>query len=231
MKKIVSLLTVLALGAAVFTACAAPEKAPAATEAPAAAETAQPAPEPKEAAEPSKTASLAFEANPSTGYTWTSFVLAGDSVEIATPEGTFTSSDATGTVAGAGGTMEFTLNSVKPGESLIRFSYCRPWESAAPEKEHVIYATVDDDLNLFVQDVTEGGVITGTVTDVNEAEHSVQLNAEPQGELIARFDAETALPAAGESVTLYTNGTMTMSLPPFVNVLAWSAAPGENARG
>ena len=50
------------------------------------------------------------------------------------------------------------------------------------------------------------------------------------GLIIAVFDAGMELPVADEQIVIYTNGTMTMSLPAIMNVIAWGSVPSESAR-
>lgn len=84
-------------------------------------------------------------------------------------------------------------------------------------------AVVKDDLLIYTVDVTETGVYDGTVTHVDAADHSVTLSTGRLGEVIARFSEKDELPAQGEHIMVYTNGTMIMPLPAIVDVIAWSS--------
>ncbi len=174
-------------------------------------------------------ATIVLDANPTTGYEWTGFVLGGDSAELEDEKGVYTPNKDGVLVAGSGGTTAFTLIPKQPGQSIVLFSYMRSWENE-PINQRVFLADVDDELNLTVKDVTEEGVLAGIVNSINEEEHSALIETEKQGEITAVFSETDALPAVNESVTLYTNGVMTLSLPPVVNVIAWKGNTDELAR-
>ena len=176
-----------------------------------------------------KAVTVSLDANATTGYMWTGYVLGGDSVVLSAAEGTYVVDEAPEGMVGVGGQTYFTLIPVKPGVSIVTFTYARSWENDAIE-QRVVLADVDDDLNLYVTDVTEGGRIEGTVVSVDAENHSVLLNTETHGEIIANFDAEMELPVADEQIVIYTNGIMTMSLPAIMNAIAWQTVPGEKAR-
>lgn len=176
-----------------------------------------------------KSRTITLSSNATTGYIWTAFVIGGSSVTVDSDNGIYIEDPNPEMMDGVGGKTQFTLTPVQAGESIVLFNYARPWEPE-PDQTLVLLVSVDDDFNMFVMDVTEGGVLTGTVISVDEEDHSVLMNTERQGEIIARFDAEEPLPAADEVITIYTNGAMTMSLPAIVNVIAWASVPGEMAR-
>lgn len=176
-----------------------------------------------------KAVTISLNANATTGFAWSGFVMGGDSVVLSSAEGTYVVDDAPEGLCGVGGQTYFTLIPVKPGASIVVFSYVRGWEPDAVE-QRVVLADVDEELNLYVSDVTEGGRIEGTVISVDEEAHSVLLNTESHGEIIATFDADMALPVADEHIVIYTNGTMTMSLPAIMNVIAWNTVAGQEAR-
>ena len=172
---------------------------------------------------------VSLDGNPTTGYVWTGFVLGGESVLLTDPAGTYVPDDAPEGLSGVGGKTYFTLLPAAPGESIVTFTYARSWEPDFLE-QRVLLANVDDDMKLTVSDVTEIGVITGTVISVDTEDCSAMLMTETHGELIVRFAPETQLPAENETITVYTNGVMTMSLPAIVNAIAWSSVPSDMAR-
>lgn len=176
------------------------------------------------------TETLSFAANPSTGYSWAGFVLGGESVTLDSAEGTYIPDEHAEDVVGAGGQTQYVLTAVKPGLSIVTFDYRRPWEGESIEQK-VILASVDEQLNLSVSDVTDIGRLEGVVLSVDEAEHAVMLDNENVGEVLARFGADLSLPVEGERIVIYTDGTMTLSLPAIMNVLAWSTVPAPEARG
>lgn len=176
-----------------------------------------------------KAVTISLNANATTGYVWSGFVLGGDSVVLNSAEGTYVVDEAPDGLCGVGGQTYFTLIPVKPGTSIVIFNYARGWEPDAID-QRVVLADVDEDLNLYVSDVTDGGRIEGTVVSVDADNHSVLLNTESHGEIIANFDADVELPVTDEQIVIYTNGTMTMSLPAIMNVIVWNTVPGLEAR-
>lgn len=179
---------------------------------------------PVEASEPSfGSVTLSFDANITTGYEWTAAVIGGDSVEI-DPDGSGYVPDpsADPLACGTGGKHTFTLKALRPGESILRFTYSRSWE-AEPAQEICMLAVVEDDLLIYTIDVTQTGVYDGTVAGVNADDHSVTLITGRLGEVIARFGESDALPAKDEHIMVYTNGTVIMPPPAIVDVIAWSS--------
>lgn len=168
-------------------------------------------------AEPSDaghTAILSFDANPSTGYSWVGFVPGGDAVRLDSAEGAFIPDDRTDTLCGAGGQTQYAVTAVKPGRSIITFDYRRSWESTALE-QRVYLAVVDQDLNLSMTDITETDILHGTVLSQNEEDHTVLISHDTLGEILVRLSPDMILPAPGEQIMIYTDGTMavTLSLP------------------
>ncbi len=172
---------------------------------------------------------LSFEANATTGYAWTGFVFGGNSVELEDEMGEYVVDDTSEMETGVGGTAYFTLKPVEPGQSIVVFEYARGWEEGYAER--VIYlADVDEEMNITTMDITETSVIEGNVIELDEENHAITIVSDEQGEVIANFAEELELPLLDEDVCLYTNGTMTMSLPPIVNVLAWGSAQNDIGR-
>ena len=166
---------------------------------------------------------LSFDANITTGYEWKASVVGGDSVEIDMDGSGYRADPSADPLAcGTGGTCVFKLNALKPGESIFRFTYSREWENE-PIQELYMLAVVEDDLLIYTIDITETGVYDGTVTHVDAADHSVTLITDRLGEVTARFNEKDELPAQGEPIMVYTNGTMIMPLPAIMDVIAWSS--------
>lgn len=175
-----------------------------------------------------KAVTLTFSANATTGYFWKGFMLSGDCVTLDSEEGIYVSDPNPDMKDGVGGKTFFTLTPVKPGRSVIAFTYSRGWEAGDADQQ-VFLAQVDEGMNLSVTDITEEGVFAGTVVFVSEGEHFVLL--ETENEIIAAsFDEGTDMPVQDENVILYTDGVMTLSLPAVVNVLAWGSVPSGLAR-
>lgn len=210
MKKLVSLIAALILA----TTCAMAEN---------------PASYAVEPAEAAPIVTLSFEGNATTGYEWNAMILGGDSVEIDENASGYVADPAPEELCGVGGKQYFTLKALKPGETIIRFVYARAWEPDF-DQQVIVLATVTEDLMIHTTDVTASGVYDGVVSAIDMDEHAVTLQSDRLGEVIARFDSGESMPVEGEHIVIYTNGTMTMSLPPIVNVIAWAVVPGENAR-
>lgn len=174
------------------------------------------------------TATLSLDANPSTGYAWTGLVLGGDAVQLDSAEGAYIPDDQTAAMTGAGGQTQYAVTAVKPGRSILTFDYRRSWEDTALE-QRVYLAVVDQELNLTMTDMTETGVFQGTVLSLDEANHTALLEQDTLGEILAQFSPEMSLPALDEQIAIYTNGTMTLSLPARMNVLAWRSIPSADA--
>ena len=213
-KIAISVILLIALCAALTTGCQATGEPAAVTETPALSDSGM---------------TYSLPSNPTTGYTWTAFVLGGSSVEIDDTEGEYVQDPNPDNAVGVGGTQYFKLNAVKAGDSVVRFAYSRGFEGTV-EQKIILLVTVDADLTIHTQEITDG-CYDAVVTEVNADEHSVTMTTENMGEVIARFNDDTELPAADEHITVYTNGTVTMSLPPIVNVLMWEPIPPEFARG
>ena len=212
---VIAVILLAALGAALTVGCQASD---------------EPADGGADTAAPKGQMTYSLPSNPTTGYDWTAFVLGGSSVKIDDSEGEYVQAPNTDDMVGVGGTQHFTLDAVEAGDSIVRFVYSRGFE-ATIEQEIILLVSVDDDLTIHAQELTDGGSYDGVVTSVDAAEHSVTLSTESMGEVVACFNEDTELPAADEHIMVYTNGTVTMSLPPIVNVIAWESIPPENASG
>ena len=173
---------------------------------------------------------ISLDANATTGFSWNGFIIGGDSVVLSGEEGTYVADDAPEGLCGVGGKTYYTLIPVKPGPSIVTFTYCRPQDQENAD-QLVVLAVVDEEMNLFVNDVTESGAITGTVISVDADEHSAILNTKTHGEVAASFHADAVLPVVNEQIVIYTDGTMTLSIPSVMNVIAWETIPAEQARG
>ena len=182
-----------------------------------------------ESSDTAHTEILSFDANPTTGYSWVGFVLGGEAVQLDSAEGTYIPDDQTGMLCGAGGQTQYVVTAVKPGRSIITFDYRRSWENTSLTQK-VYLAVVDQELNLSLMDVTETSVLQGTVLSIDEAEHTALIAHDAIGEILARFSPEMSLPTVDEQIVIYTDGTMTLSLPAMMNVLAWCCIPPVDAR-
>ena len=176
-----------------------------------------------------QTGTISLAANATTGYAWTGFVIGGDAVEIDSNEGTYVPDDNPDGLTGVGGTTTYVVTAVQPGRSIIRFDYLRPGDRAS-EDQRIYLAIVDEEMNLSLSDVTEHSPIEGVVTEIDADNRSATLNTEDRGEVIVRFGENDSLPTQDEHIRAYTDGVMTMSLPPIVNAIAWEHVPSDLAR-
>ncbi len=71
---------------------------------------------------------ISFDANMTTGFGWTGFVVGGDSVEINESESGYAANANPEGITGTGGKHYIKLDALKPGQSIIRFAYGRSWE-------------------------------------------------------------------------------------------------------
>lgn len=95
---------------------------------------------------------IELEANPSTGYTWSTTMEGGSvslsRVEDITPEGSRQ-------LPGAPITQRYTYEVSDIGTTKVTFEYARMWESKAPLKKIVYVITVDESLEAKIESVTE----------------------------------------------------------------------------
>lgn len=154
---------------------------------------------------------------------WSAFVLGGDSVVL--HEATDGRLIRPGEETTLTDLKVFVLDAVKPGSSIIRIA-----KTGDTSEEILLHVAVNDALMPDTTDVTESGVIEGVVTGTSEAERTVTLDTADRGEVIATIPDDSAMPVPNETVRLYTDGVMTLSLPPIVNAIAWSAVPSAEQR-
>lgn len=95
---------------------------------------------------------IELEANPSTGYTWTTMTEGGSvsltRVEDITAEGERQ-------LPGAPITQRYTFEVRDIGTTKVTFEYARMWESKAPLKKIVYVITVDEDFEAKIESVEE----------------------------------------------------------------------------
>ena len=95
---------------------------------------------------------IELEANPSTGYTWTTTTegsaVSLSRVEDITPEGSKL-------LPGAPITQRYTFEVRDIGTTKVTFEYARLWESKAPFKKIVYVITVDENFEAKIESVTE----------------------------------------------------------------------------
>ncbi len=95
---------------------------------------------------------LELEANPSTGYTWTT-TTEGDSVFLTTIENIIPEGERQ--LPGTPITQKYTFDVRNIGTTTVTFEYARMWESKAPLRRIVYVITVDKNLEATIESVTE----------------------------------------------------------------------------
>jgi inhibitor of cysteine peptidase len=73
---------------------------------------------------------LSLPGNPTTGYSWQLSITPG----ITILNESYIPDDATGTLAGSGGTYVWIMKAVQPGNQVISGVYARPWEASGPNQ-------------------------------------------------------------------------------------------------
>jgi len=89
---------------------------------------------------------------------------------------------------------------------------------------------VDEEGNLYIQDLEGIAPLVGTVTGIDEENHSAFVQTETHGEVLARFPEDAQLPTVDEQIKIWFNGAMTMSLPAQVGVIGWETIAPSQAR-
>ena len=95
---------------------------------------------------------IELEANPSTGYTW-STLTEGGSVSLTRVEDITAEGDRQ--LPGAPVTQRYTFEVRDIGTTTVTFEYARMWESKAPLKKLVYVITVDEEFEAKIESVTE----------------------------------------------------------------------------
>lgn len=95
---------------------------------------------------------IEVEANPSTGYTW-STTMEGGSVSLSRVEDI--TPEVSKTLPGTPITQRYTYEVSDMGTTTITFEYSRMWESKAPLKKIVYVITVDEDFEAKIESVEE----------------------------------------------------------------------------
>ena len=96
---------------------------------------------------------IELEANPSTGYTW-STTTEGDSVHLTTIENITPAGEKQ--LPGSPVTQRYTLDVRNIGTTTVTFEYARMWESKEPLRKIVYVITVDEELEARIESVVEG---------------------------------------------------------------------------
>ncbi len=96
---------------------------------------------------------IEVEANPSTGYTW-STTIEGGAVSLSRVEDI--TADGDRQLPGAPITQRYTFEVRDIGTTKVTFEYARMWESKAPLRRIVYVITVDENFEAKIESVTEG---------------------------------------------------------------------------
>ena len=174
-------------------------------------------------------ASFTLEGNPTTGYSWTAFLIKDGVVALSDPEGTYTADPAQEHMVGVGGSYTFEITAEAAGETILLFHYSRGWEADVLETKAYLIQ-VNEAGEMFIRDLEGAAPLTGQILSVDAEERTALIETESHGQVLARFPEDMALPAVDEDVKIWFNGIMTMSLPGQINVMGWETIPPEKAR-
>ena len=108
------------------------------------------------------TFTYSLSSNQTTGYEWKALIIEGDSVSVNT-YGYYQEDPNPEMADGVGGTQYFDIHALKPGTSLLHFIYSR--DAYDVDDERYLMVTVDEDLRISVQTVTERAASECDATD------------------------------------------------------------------
>ncbi len=94
---------------------------------------------------------LYLKGNPTTGFSWILYI---EDASIVDKEESSEYLGADG-VVGAPSRFCYTIRSLKPGNTTLRFEYRRPWEKNPPLELHIYDISVETDGKLLIQERTE----------------------------------------------------------------------------
>ncbi|MCR5613550.1 protease inhibitor I42 family protein [Treponema sp.] len=86
----------------------------------------------------SSTAKIQYKGNPTTGYNWIVDVSDESVISVSVKEKYLGSAD----VVGAPSMFYYTISSLSPGNSVLKFEYKRAWETKPAEETHIFDITV-----------------------------------------------------------------------------------------
>ena len=92
---------------------------------------------------------LYLKGNPTTGFSWILQIQDSSIVEIE-ESSEYLGADG---VVGAPSQFCYTIRSLKPGNTVLRFEYRRPWEKNPPLELHLYDVTVEKDGKLILQEL------------------------------------------------------------------------------
>lgn len=101
---------------------------------------------------------ISIEGNPTTGYEWTANVRDRNIASLVSVEYIVDDFEGEEMPVGIGGTYFFTFNAVNAGETLVDFSYARPWEGEAIETAQY-RLIVREDLSIICEMVDGSSAI------------------------------------------------------------------------
>lgn len=106
-----------------------------------------------------KKMTLVFDANPTTGFSWT-YAVANDlnMGELKEISEDYEANDKTGTLIGGGGHTTYVFEAVKPGKQNLRFVYRRPWEGGETAYDVIYELNIDENLNITCLSKMKGTV-------------------------------------------------------------------------
>lgn len=132
-----------------------------------------------------------LESNPTTGYQWT---VAVDGLGVEVTEGEMTTPETGDNLAGAPGMQSFTVTGTAAGEAILTFTYARSWEKSDDDQTVTMKATVNDDLAVTLEPISDTRAMT--LEGLGTPELTILLEAN------ATTGYSWVLAAEGEAVTV-----------------------------
>ena len=139
MKKIIMTVLCMTMTAMLMTGCT--QKDPAASSA------SSEAAEPEEIQIDGNRLTLNYEANPTTGYSWT-YEISDESV-IKFTDDEYVEDKAEPGVVGVGGREIFTFTSLKKGKAVISLTYEQNWDGGNKSETKYVNIETDDNGNII----------------------------------------------------------------------------------
>lgn len=96
----------------------------------------------------SRKTQIQLKGNPTTGYTWI-FEIEDESIIRVEEDIQYLGKDG---IVGAPSLFTYTVHSLKPGSTMLKFEYKRPWEEKEPAKTCLYEITVSEDGKIILNE-------------------------------------------------------------------------------
>ncbi len=91
---------------------------------------------------------IQLKGNPTTGYTWV-FEIEDESIVSVTGQSKYLGKKG---MVGAPSLFTYTVHSLKPGRTMLKFEYKRPWEEKEPEETCIYEVTVAENGKIILNE-------------------------------------------------------------------------------